>query len=349
MDDLSSAAEGSADDDPSPAAASSPHAPSAASPVARAHDLDELSDCSGVSSRCSIVSASDLSAPRIADIDAFAALSRRGSGLSEHHHAKRVSKSDRATRLGLTGKFRRRFMNLERKHGSKAAGVSNKLDKARCSLQSIGSAWNRNKLRVGDRLDPEREQRTQGRRAGRPHPKAWTIRGTIALSFARIGALSQRENRDTKRPLDAIAVTSLAATHHQSAALNIALHSLRYADGDPPRWVFVGRSSDCTPLRISFGALRELSHVARYWHKAKGDKTRLLYAAELRGKAQKLPAHGIVEMMAQTATIAWPKMHGNFCAVESHDLFYPPVFLERTNGSTLFTACLLYTSPSPRD
>jgi hypothetical protein len=43
-------------------------------------------------------------------------------------------------------------------------------------------------------------------------------------------------------------------------------------------------------------------------------------------------------MMAQTGCLAWPVQHGDFTAVEQRDLLFPPCFVERTNGSTIFAA-----------
>ena len=103
-----------------------------------------------------------------------------------------------------------------------------KLSKTQAALSATGQAWNRNKLRGGDRLDPEHADRKSRRRSGRQHPRAWTVHGTIAVSFGRLGALSQRENRDTKRPLDAIAAVSLASSQHQAEAVKAVLSSLPY-------------------------------------------------------------------------------------------------------------------------
>jgi hypothetical protein len=302
--------------------------------------LDDISDAA---SECgddlSMLSSQESAVviPRVHAVDSLPELSRRGEGLQLYNRSRAKSSSSTASVLGLAGHDRKVYRQQQKNQLKKSDTVVRQLCRTQAALSATGQAWNRNKLRVGDKLDSDHALRK--RHGGRPqHPAAWSVHGTIALSFARIGALSQRENRDTKRPLDAISVVSLASSQHQCAAVKTRLSSLPHLEGGAPEWVFVGRSNDCTPLRMAFGLLRPLADVARYWHRQTGAPAQLLNTSEMLAKVGKLPSCGIVEMLAQTGCLAWPQQHGEFCAVERRDLLFPPCFVERTNGSTIFAA-----------
>ena len=119
------------------------------------------------------------------------------------------------------------------------------------------------------------------------------------------------------------------------------------------KWVCMSRAHDSTPIKIRFGQLRELQKVARFWCKqgklvkgrkaASTDEWKLLTWEDIQHSAGVLPSHGIVELMAQRGCIAWPEQHGAFVAHQRRDLFFPPKFLQQTNGSTIF-ACMQQAS-----
>ena len=148
--------------------------------------------------------------------------------------------------------------------------------------------------------------------------------------------------------MDAIASVALAALAHQKESLR-AWSKFHLPASGPCKWVCMSRSHDSTPIRIRFGQLRELQQVARYWcnqgKPVKGNKAaatdewKLLTWEEIKHTAGALPSHGIVELMAQRGCIAWPEQHGAFVSHERRDLFFPPKFLQLTNGSTIF-ACM---------
>ena len=119
------------------------------------------------------------------------------------------------------------------------------------------------------------------------------------------------------------------------------------------KWVCMTRAHDSTPIKIRFGQLRELQQVARFWCKqgklvkgkkaASMDEWKLLTWEDIQHTAGALPSHGIVELMAQRGCIAWPEQRGAFVAHQRRDLFFPPKFLQQTNGSTIF-ACMQQAS-----
>ena len=98
------------------------------------------------------------------------------------------------------------------------------------------------------------------------------------------------------------------------------------------KWVFVGRYHDATPIRLGFGMLQGLQNVARYWHKPVGGAAQLLdYASYARATNSALPSYCIIEMMAQTASNAWPERAGEQqqqFVVHRQDLQFSPMFLE---------------------
>ena len=148
--------------------------------------------------------------------------------------------------------------------------------------------------------------------------------------------------------MDAIAATALSALKHQEDATQAWSMFYLPASG-PCKWVCMTRSHDSTPVKVRFGQLQELRSVARYWYDAdKGPKhakagmaakMQLLTLEELKQRTGALPSYGVVEMMAQMGCLAWPRQQGAFVANESRNIFFPPKFLERTNGSTMF-ACM---------
>ena len=110
-----------------------------------------------------------------------------------------------------------------------------------------------------------------------------------------------------------------------------------------PKWAFVGRYHDATPIRLGFGMLQGLQNVARYWHRSSdGGPARLLdYASYARATQSSLPSYGIIEMMAQNASIAWPELvNGQQFVVHQQDLQFSPMFLERGASKTASSHCL---------
>lgn len=310
-------------------------------------DIDALSDAAsalGSDAASSLSSGGDTDRDdlRVPDLDSQRALSQRGAGLAAFNAQRQVSSSSKADRLGLSGVARRGFLDFERKSKAAASFVQGQLGKCQAALGSISTAWNKGKLRRGDRLDPQHEVRRGSRGNVRPtHPRAWTLQGTVEMAFTRIGALcpDAKTLRESKRPTDAVAAVSLACTDHQRGASQAWRSSLSLGSGTC-RWAFVGRSQDCTPIKVSFGALAPLSRVARYWHRQeKGCAAELIFAEELLQRKGKLPGHGIAELMAQSGSVAWPEVVASeFCAVHRKQLVFPPCFVSRTNASTLYAA-----------
>ena len=106
-----------------------------------------------------------------------------------------------------------------------------------------------------------------------------------------------------RRQLDASALVSLSASQHQEQCLGVWRHRLR---NDGVEWAIIARNHDSTPMRIRFGALKELALCARYWCKSKFDSKPLyLDAAGYREFMLKetLPANGFVELMGQTGAL----------------------------------------------
>ena len=112
-----------------------------------------------------------------------------------------------------------------------------------------------------------------------------------------------REEHGVRRQLDASALVSLSAQAHLDQCLAVWRHRL---GRDGVQWVVIARNHDSTPMRIRFGALKELALCARYWCKSKFEpKPLYLDAAGYREFMQKetLPANGFVELMGQTGAL----------------------------------------------
>ena len=52
-----------------------------------------------------------------------------------------------------------------------------------------------------------------------------------------------------------------------------------------------------------------------------------------------MPSYGMTELMVQRGCFAWPERLGDFVVQQSKNIFFPPKFLARTNGSTI-SACM---------
>ena len=287
------------------------------------------------------------------DPDSAAPLSKRSKVGLDNAKSWQLTVAEMADRLELEGVRRKKFRDTLKNHKRSRKRIASRHKHASDALASLSASYNKGKLRIGDMADPDWERRKQrpdhGRRA---HPQAWSLSGTIELAFSSIGALSR--NFTTRRSVDAIASVALAALAHQKESLRAWSRFCLPASG-PCKWVCMSRSHDSTPIRIRFGQLRELKQVARFWCKQgkplKGNKPaastdvwKLHTWEDIQHTAGALPSHGIVELMAQRGCIAWPEQHGAFVAHQRRDLFFPPKFLQRTNGSTIF-ACMQQADP----
>ena len=243
-------------------------------------------------------------------VDGLRQTSRRGEGLKQHNDLRRKTHTEKADRLGLAGKARHRLHNLLRRSSDKTKAAARNFVMSQHALSSVSAAWNKDKLRRGDKLDPHNGMRCSNRGGRAVHPSAWTLQGTIEMAFKCIGSFSPDANslRMTRRPLDGVAVVSLAAKDHQHGATKTWLNSFETGAAGA-KWVLHGRSRDCTPLRVGFGLLRELAAVARYRHREpRSSSAKLLSTDDYKRKCGKMPSHGIVELMAQSGDVAWPEM-----------------------------------------
>jgi len=206
--------------------------------------------------------------------------------------------------------------------------------------------WNSKKLKIGERIDPELETKRKAKRSW-AHPSAWSAEGTVSLAFESIGGggLGVRQQRRTRRQLDAMAIVSVAASDFDEDAIK-GKFSMLHSAPDQTLWVLSSKDHDCTPFTLKFGRLQEIyAPVARYWRRV-GDAAvplherpwRLLSADELvAGTACKgLPSRGVLELMMQTCRFAWPEQLGDNVIVHQVHTCCPPVYLQSNKASTLF-------------
>ena len=312
--------------------------------------LDILSDDSGSPSGGASSDFSSISADRgHRDPELLPALSKRAQLFSEGRKASALTMSQMADRLELDGVKRKAFRDAAYKAARSQKKKASSAESTSSALASLSAAYNKGMLRIGEMADPDHEQRKKVR-GYRVHPKAWTISGTIEVAFSSVGVLHQghRGLAATTRPLDAFAAVALAAIDFQREALRAWSKFFMPASGRC-KWVCMTRSHDSTPLKIRFGMLKELQQVARYWHKTGkiggSQKTglearaQLLTFDELKQRTKALPSYGITELMVQRGCFAWPERRGDFVVQQSKNIFFPPKFLARTNGSTIF-ACM---------
>jgi hypothetical protein len=131
--------------------------------------------------------------------------------------------------------------------------------------EAVRVDWNCGRLRRGDRLA------TQGviRRKQKVwrHKNAWSLRGVLHLAFDSLGRTtpSAKSQRTTRRELDAIAAVALS--YRERVNENVKLWGLQLLHGIArPKWVFIERAWDASPVKLTFGCLRSvLAPVARYW------------------------------------------------------------------------------------
>jgi len=311
-------------------------------------DDDVLSAVSSLSALSDVL-------PGRASVDATNPISKRGEGLAQLNEERkhRFSKSATAATLGISGKTHTCVLySLRRRLKTGESSLNLRLGLTKHRLGATALYWNKGKLRREDRLDPNFDQRRSMKgmvhvkiKEGHAyshgnHPRAWTVDGVLELAFAKIGQLCPNRNSllTTRRSLDAVAGVALAGQAQQEDALQAWHLTLSCMPRDSrPQWVFLGRSSDCTPCRVAFGQLSDLAAVARVWHNPeKGKPSRLITAAAFEAETGKTPGYGIVEVLGQKGIVAWPHMIGDFVSVELEKVILPPLFLERANGSTIF-------------
>jgi hypothetical protein len=231
------------------------------------------------------------------------------------------------------------FQNLKRKIGVLEHSLSERATVAEDKLSATGEAFNKGRLRREDRIDESGsiKRRWTGRWV---HAKAWNIDSTIELAFSGIGSLCPNAPalRTTRRNLDAIAATSLAASHHIADSCKSLIDS--YTCGARSSYFFLAeRCHDCTPVRVQFGSLRELADVARFWHFDREQASwKLLTSTEFGRAAGPLPKFGTVELMAQSFRIHWSVKLEDFMSVESRQLRMPVCYLARSTGSNMLAA-----------
>ena len=212
----------------------------------------------------------------------------------------------------------------------KASRMEKKLDayKARMSRQTIAiqKAWNHGRLRMGDRFaaagDVARKQQTWR------HGKSWTLIGTLDVAFSSLGTATPSSSglRRTRRELDAIAAVALS--HQKWQSDNSKIFALQVQSGvEIPKWIFVERAWDASPVAVKFGNLRaDLAPIARYWYRrqqaessrlAKGTWTLLSHEEFKQRTGGREPRRGMLELLAQTARITWPRATQGDCDLNS--------------------------------
>lgn len=268
-------------------------------------------------------------------------LTRRGDGLAAWNQARKRTILEEADQLGMQGHVRKEFRDLSRSKRKTARLQQRSLEQVQHDLDAVEAAWNKGKLAVGSHVDAKFRLRTF-RHGGIPlHPKTWTSEGTLKLAFSRIGSLCPDpvSIRGSKRSIDAIAAVALAAEDYQRQAVQTWSSWLGTCTAEAPGWVVHARQHDSTPVRVQFGALSDLAMVSRFWYQESSEcMAKLVHASDLVQRGMRLPAYGIVEMMAQAGTLSWPQAQpgGGFLATCTRKLLFPPRFLERSNGSTIF-------------
>ena len=209
----------------------------------------------------------------------------------------------------------------------------------RSRFEATAGIWDKGRLRRGERLCLDVEKRAKQQPTWH-HPNAWTLSGCIREAFLAVGTMCKRSNRRTRRELDVVAAVSLAVGWHTNQGGSVWLDSI-LCGARKPKFVFIERCWDCTPIRISFGQLRELMLFARYWRKGAADqKCKLVSAAAMLAAQGKLPSHGTVELMGQEGHVAWSELQEGCetSLVRSSRLAFRPCLVERANGSTQLRA-----------
>eukprot|EP00959_Pyramimonas_sp_CCMP1952_P136695 2860790-Pyramimonas_sp.AAC.1 len=80
-----------------------------------------------------------------------------------------------------------------------------------------------------------------------------------------VGGVSFAQSHGVHHDLYQISAVSLAASHHQECANRVLVNSFQ-GRSSPIPWLVFSRQHDATPVKITFGPLKELGVVAKYWH-----------------------------------------------------------------------------------
>ena len=218
-------------------------------------------------------------------------------------------------------------------------------EKQQQQLQSLGKAWDKGQLRLGDHVQPEvLGGRSKRQRKTWSHPNTWSLRGTIEVAFRSIGSTTTAHNRRTHRELDAISVVSVAFERAQQDYVHQFRMALSSRAIDVP-WVFIQRSWDETPLKANFGALQaQLSPIAKFWWRDKGKKhapwVKLDYQEYKRRNLGREVSVGILELMAQSCSVIWAQgpLSADFHSIHRATYLARPCFVENNTAACVFSA-----------
>jgi hypothetical protein len=244
--------------------------------------IDDLSDAEGQSVSSESV-LSDQDVPLNAEaVDRVQPLHQRGLALAARNIELEREFAPTASVLGIEGRANMlKFWRLKRRSDRKSRRQKRKLEVASGKLEATRVAWNKGKLRRGDRLDPDHDHRRTLRgqckkkfKGGKVvgaygnHPRAWTLSGTIELAFSKLGQLTPDANslNLTRRALDGVAVVALCAKQHQDDALKAWQLTLA-ASESKPKWFFSGGPTIRHQSELLSGSLAT-------WHLQPGTGTR---------------------------------------------------------------------------
>ena len=193
-------------------------------------------------------------------------------------------------------------------------------------------------LRCGEQVD--RGQKVGG------HSNRWSMTGLLRLGFQGVGkaAACRGGVGESTHMLDALLSTCRLAQHAQERAFATRLEE---SLSSPNPGIVICRSHDATPMQLNFGKLQsQLYELARYPIEIDGKWKSVTYKEMTEaprgttGKWLRTPAHGTLEVFAQTCEISW----GTDAGKRDDKLILLPAILENTRASTLFRA---YESACP--
>ena len=200
--------------------------------------------------------------------------------------------------------------NMKRRIKGDIAQTASQHSKMSVALHSLAGAYNRSKLRRGDRADVGRViGKTKTNQQQWRHRQSWTAVGTIRLALRQIGARTTQAARITHREIDAIAAVSLSAEDHLDQAAKTLYEGIRCRAMATP-WLLQCRHMDATPVKVRFGSLADmLSPFSRYWihdkSKPRGQQWTCTAAEELIARGVHLPKVGIMELLGQACSLIW--------------------------------------------
>ena len=148
--------------------------------------------------------------------------------------------------------------NLKRRIRGDSAQTAVQHSKMSVALHSLAGAYNRSKLRRGDRADVGRViGKTKTNQQRWRHRQSWTAVGTIRLALRQIGARTTEAARITHREIDAIAAVSLSAEDHLDQAAKTSHEGVQCRAMATP-WLLQCRHMDATPVKVKFGGLADM-------------------------------------------------------------------------------------------